>query len=104
MASSSNTIEYYYNPSPLKTWAAGDVITTERWEELNNHAPVAKYFPWRDKSNGIFDIIYEEAVSLVGRCFCWFLDDDGYVNKIRLSNLDNANGYAAYDSGDSMIT
>ena len=68
----------------MRTWKAGDIITTEKWTSLNNIYPKAKRINWYDQSNLIFDIQYDELKDLYNHeVFCWVYDEiNGYLQDI----------------------
>ena len=53
-------------------WRAGEVITTTKWNKLNDIVPFAKHVDWYDDANDIYNISYDEGIYLLNNlCNLW---------------------------------
>lgn len=78
-------------------WKAGDIITDERWNKLNNVYPIAKKIT---SNNNVFDIQYDTLADLINHgTIIWEINSSDNINNIyRINSMiffsKNENGYA----------
>ena len=83
----------------MKIWQAGEIISNEKWEALNNVTPRFKKVEWYDISNGILDISKTELNQLINNnCYVWTINNDGYVERIGYNS-----GYSITSTPDGRI-
>ena len=68
----------------MKIWQAGEIISDEKWEALNDVVPRFKKVEWYNENDSILDISKTELDRLLKNdCRVWAITNDGYVEPIR---------------------
>lgn len=68
-------------------WQAGDIISDDKWNTLNNVPLYAKKVEWYDATNNILNISLTELKTLNAHyCIVWYVNDSGYIEYIYSEN------------------
>lgn len=73
----------------MTKWKAGDIITTSKWNSLNNVYPIAKKIELNldESQNIIGNMLYTDFIDLLRHnVICWGL----YNNELYILSYDNA--------------
>lgn len=84
----------------MRIWQAGDIISDEKWEALNNVVPRFKKVEWYNENDGILDISQAEFDQLLNNdCQVWTINP---TTKYVMS-LSYGNGYSIESTSDDRI-
>lgn len=67
----------------MKIWQAGEIISDEKWEALNNVVPRFKKVEWYNENDRVLDISKTELDQLLNNnCEIWTINSYGYVEQV----------------------